>query len=56
MHRFSKSTIIILIFYAAFSILSIKDYFNYNKAKTELINNLAITKNVIPKNINGGFE
>jgi len=55
-HRFSKATIIILIFYAAFSILSIKDYFNYNKAKTELINNLAITKNVIPKNINGGFE
>jgi hypothetical protein len=55
-HRFSKSTVIILVFYAAFSILSIKDYFNYNKAKTELINNLTITKNVIPKNINGGFE
>lgn len=49
-------TKIAISIYAIFTLLSIKDYFNYNKIKTIAINDLENVHFIPPQNINGGFE
>lgn len=55
-NRLSSLTILTLIFYSIFSVFCIKDYFNYNKIKTKLTNDLETVNHILPENINGGFE
>ena len=53
---FPKTVLVVIVLYSLFSILCVKDYFNYNKTKTSLIEDLELNQHVLPENINGGFE